>query len=220
MTKRALKGLVTTAASISLWPAVVYGVTGVTFEFRDAPGDTFGGLHETQVHQGGSFSLDAWIHASEPVAVVSFKPSFLEYPDVKPATFIINAVPDRQGSGFPNSNTIDSLVPGEDLVPENESDLGGYIDPPDWLEGDQFVVRLSLFVDPSMPVGTYTIGRSSFVFAWGKPEEGGDFEFADFEPYYVRVLAVPEPGEYALAAGFGLLGLSAFRRYRRHQLTK
>ncbi len=205
----------TAATSISLWPAVVYGVTGVTFEFRDAAGDTLGGPNETQVLQGGSFSVEAWIHASEPVAVVSFKVSFLEYFWTEPATFIINAAPDRSGSDFVNSNTIDSMVPGEKLVPENDSDLGAFIDPPGWAEGDKFIVRLSLFVDPSMPVGTYTLGRGAFGFSWGRPEEGGEYEFADFTPYYVHVLAVPEPGEYALGAGLGLLGMAAFRRYRK-----
>lgn len=220
MTSRAFKGLMAAASAITLWPTVTYGVTGVTFEFRDAPGDTFGGPNETRVNAGGSFSVEAWIHASEPVAVVSFKLSFLEYFWVEPATFIINAVPDRQGSDLTWSNTIDSQVPGEKLVPENLSDLGAFIDPPGWTEGDQFVVRLSFFVEPSMPEGTYTLGRSSYIFSWGRPEEGGDYEFADFTPYHVHVLAVPEPGEYALAAGFGLLGMAAFRRYRTRRVGR
>lgn len=208
---RVLKQLAATWAGMVLSVGTVHGSHGVTFEFRDVLGDAFGGVNETQVVRGNSFSFEAWLHAgSEQVAGVTFKLLFDQYPLTVPYTFTLTGV-NRTGSNydFPANNF--SLP--EPLNPRNSSDLGAVVaDPEGWHTGDQFIARLTLSVSGGLPKGVYTLRPDPEWSGWIVPDSGDEYTFQSLTPYTVHV--VPEPGEYALAAGLGLVAFGVYRRMR------
>ena len=214
MRNRVLKQLVAAWAGVALGAGVAYGAGAVTFEFRDAAGDTFGGVNETEVARGGAFSFEVWLHAgSEQVAGVTFKTLFDQYPLTTPFTLTLTGV-DRTGSNydFPSS----TFSTPEPLTPSNASDLGAVSsDPGGWHTGDQFITKLTLAVSAGLPKGTYTIRSDPTWSAWIVPDTGDEFAFTGITPYTVHV--VPEPVEYALAAGLGLAGFGFYRRYRQQR---
>lgn len=214
MRNRVLKQLVAAWAGVALGAGVAYGAGAVTFEFRDAAGDTFGGVNETEVVRGGAFSFEAWLHAgSEQVAGVTFKTLFDQYSLTAPLTLTLTGV-DRTGSNYDFPSSIFSTP--EPLVPSNASDLGAVTsDPGGWHTGDQFIAKLTLAVSAGLPKGTYTIRSDPTWSSWIVPNTGDEFAFTGITPYTIHV--VPEPGEYALAAGLGLAGFGLYRRYHQRR---
>ncbi len=209
----AIKGFMAAGvAAAVMFPVAARAAGAVTFELRDAPGDTYGGVNETLISRGGSFSVDAWIHAPQDLYVgVDFKVRLLEYATSSPYTFTITGV-SRAGSSFTFANSTDSAIIGNRLDPLNASDLGGYLDDvDDYRTGSEFLVRLTFAADVDLPLGTYTIagdGAWSQWYEWGE----GPWDFTTLIPYTVHV--IPEPGEYALMGALGLLGFGIWRRYQ------
>ena len=217
MSKRFLRQLTAGLAVV----AVAEAKAVVSFEFKDVGA---GGDHEVTVSPGGVFSFDVWLHAGGAhVNTVSFKLNFPEYdlpsPGVAPNSFTIDSEPVHAGSDFTGTGF---TVEGERLVPDNDGDLGGFLgDFLDFRTGDEFIATISLRVDGSMPAGrSYTIRPNSLVFSWQEPIPPGTpldeiymytHNFDSYTPYIVHV--VPEPGDYALLGGLGLLGFAAYRRW-------
>jgi hypothetical protein len=221
MSKRFLRQLTAGLAVV----AVAEAKAVVSFEFKDVG---TGGDNEIEVRQGGVFSFDVWLHADGAhVNTVSFKLNFPEYnfppPGVSPNSFTIHSEPVYTDSDF--TGTAFSVT-GERLVPDNLRDLGGFLgDFVDYRDGDEFIATISLRVDGSMPAGrSYTIRPNSQVFSWLEPipdnvtldeylAESWKYthNFDSYTPYIVHV--VPEPGDYALLGGLGLLGFAAYRRW-------
>jgi hypothetical protein len=214
MRNRVLKQLVAAGAGVALGAGTAHGAGAVTFEFRDAAGDPFGGVNETEVVRGGSFTFEVWLHAgSEQVAGVTFKTLFDQYPLTTPHTFTLTGV-NRTGSNydFPSG----AFSSPEPLKPSNTTDLGAVTsDPGGWNTGNQFITKLTLAVSAGLPKGTYTIRPDPTWSVWIAPVSGDEFVFTGITPYTVHV--VPEPGEYALAAGLGLAGFGLYRRYRQRR---
>lgn len=211
MRSKTIAGLATTAAMLT--GSVAWHAMGaVSFEFRDVAGDVFGGPFETQVTRGGAFNFDVWLHATggEQVAGMSFKLLHGQYASTAPWTFTLTGV-NRAASNY--DFPAGPFSSPEPLTPNNSSDLGAFSDPLQggWQTGDQFVARLTLAVSGGLPKGTYVISPDPTWFSWFNPE-GDEFAFNAVTPYTVQV--VPEPVEYALAAGLGLLGFGLYRRYR------
>lgn len=211
MRGKTIAGLATTAA-VLLGSSARQGLGAVSFEFRDVAGDVFGGPNETEVARGGAFAFDAWLHATggEQVAGVSFKLLFNQYASTAPWTFTLTGV-NRTASNFDfPAGTFSSPEP---LTPGNSSDLGAFSDPLQggWQTGDQFIARLTLTVSANLPTGTYTISPDPNWLVWLTPE-GDEFVFNAITPYTINV--IPEPAEYAVAAGLGLLGFGLYRRFR------
>lgn len=208
---KTIAGLATTAAVFGVsfaWQ----GLGAVTFEFRDVAGDIFGGPNETQANRGSPFDFEVWLHANagEQVAGVNFKLLFDQYPSTSPWTFTLTGV-DRTASNYETPAGFFSSP--EPLTPNNTTDLGAFSDPGQggWQTGDQFIVKLTLAVAGGLPKGTYTLSPDPTWRSWFNPD-GDEFVFHGVTPYTVHV--VPEPVEYALAAGLGLLGFGLYRRLR------
>lgn len=213
MRGKTIAGLATTAAVLvgsSAWQAI----GAVSFEFRDVAGDVFGGPNETEVARGGSFAFNVWLHATggEQVAGVSFKLRFNQYASTAPWTFNLTGVNHAVGAFDTPTTTVFSFP--EPLTPSNSSDLGAFSDPSQggWVTGSQLVARLTLAVTGSLPKGIYTISPDPGYLSWFVPETGDEFVFNAVTPYTVHV--IPEPVEYAVAAGLGLLGFGLYRRFR------
>ncbi len=214
MRNRVLKQLVTAWAGVALGAGCAFGAGAVTFEFRDVAGDPFGSVNETEVVRGGSFTFEVWLHAgSEQVAGVTFKTLFDQYPLTSPHTLTLTGV-NRTGSNYDYPASVFSTP--EPLQPSNTSDLGAVSsDPGGWHTGDQFITKLTLAVSAGLPKGTYTIRPDPVWSAWIVPDTGDEFAFTGVTPYTIHV--VPEPAEYALAAGLGLAGFGLYRRYRQRR---
>lgn len=206
-------GYAALAAAAGFCPAAAWGAGGIIFEFRDAGGDLFGGPNETEVVRGGSFSMEAWLHAGgTDVAGVNFKARFDQYPVVLPWKLTLVSV-SHAGSDF--SFVTHPSIGIEPLIPSNSSDLGAFVDPDDPVDsrnGSEFLALLTLAVDGGLPKGTYTVSPEPFFTTWVDPVEGGEWSFDGLTSYTIHV--VPEPKDWAGAAALALLGFATYRRLR------
>lgn len=221
-------------AGLAVVLAPVFSKAAVIFEFKDvAPGDA--SPNSIDVHPGDTFSFAVWFHANatEHVNGVSFLLRNASYSGDK--TFTLNGLPDTTGSDYTSTGVWTGHP--QPLVPDNYdalatdpitgdpaprgSNLGGELASlSDWRTGDQYIGKVTLVTDPSMPLGSYLLTPNSSLFSWTEAGDGSHSLSPGTDAIGYTVNVVPEPSAYALVGATGLLGFAAYRRFSRRQVSK
>ena len=169
----------------------------VTFEFV---------AQEPTARPGGSFLIEAWLHAPPEVPVFGFDAWITaSAPDV----FSIASPPDRTGSVFDFSSMFDAMAEWPDpLKPTNRNPLGSFASDMGAYSGDLFLAAITLSVSPAAPLGTYTLVPGGPWVTWIE-SDGDSFWDTPFDELRgVNVMVIPETSRFPLFFGLGLLGFA------------